>query len=241
MPAQLVVGSGEISDPRLVVSDFGEAWYIDIDSRHELHTSVRFLPPENTFSKTSIGSPADVWTLGCTLYEILGERSLFDDLMPEKDDIIADIVNCLDLLSQHWWMIWQVRAAFFLEDSSWRTNMKHFHKPRSRPLHLRIQEMGRENDSFFSLEESILLEKMLRSKLEYEPSKRATIGGVVKSDWFNQSALPCLHEGARKGHGKRKDNKCKNEAIGIARSTHLIYLKNVRRHSGRDGKRRTIT
>lgn len=194
MPAQLVIASDEISDPRIEISDFGEAWRTDTDSRHELHTPVLFLPPEATFSKASIASPADVWTLGCTLYDILGERPLFEGFMPDKDDIIAEMISCLGLLPQHWWMAWQARSEFFLEDGSWRTDMIRVHDSKSRSLLLRIQEMGRENDAPFLQRESIVLEKMLQPMLEYEPSKRATMADVVKSDWFNQFALPSLHE-----------------------------------------------
>lgn len=194
MPAQLVTASDEISDPRIVISDFGEAWRIETNSRQELHTPVLFLPPEATFSKTSVPSPADVWTLGCTLYEILGERPLFEGFMPDKDDIIAEMIRCLGLLPQHWWMAWQARDEFFLEDGSWRTDMTRNRDSKSRSLLLRIQEMGRENDAPFLQGESMVLEKMLRPMLEYEPSKRATIANLAKSDWFNQFALPSLHE-----------------------------------------------
>ena len=46
-----------------------------------------------TFSKGLIETSADIRTLGCTLCDILGELPLFEGFMPDKDDIIAEMVN----------------------------------------------------------------------------------------------------------------------------------------------------
>ncbi len=98
MPTQLVTPSDGISDPRITISDFGEAWLSHTETREELQTPFLFLPPETTFAKDLIGKPADVWSLGCTLYKILSERPLFEGFMPDKDDIIAEMVSSLGLL-----------------------------------------------------------------------------------------------------------------------------------------------
>ena len=63
MPAQLVISGDEISDPRILISDFGEAWLSDTEARYDPQRPILFLPPETTFSKELIGKPADVWTL----------------------------------------------------------------------------------------------------------------------------------------------------------------------------------
>lgn len=182
MPAQLVIPSDETSDPRIVISDFGEAWLSDTEIREELHTPVLFLPPEATFSKELLGRPSDMWTLGCTLYEILGERPLFEGNIPDKDDVIAEMVSSLGMLPQQWWQSWKARDEFFLEDGSWKTDIERSHDSKSRPLLLRIQQMGRENDPRFTADEARSLEKMLRAMLAYDPRKRATATDVVESD-----------------------------------------------------------
>lgn len=192
MPAQLVIASDEVSDPRLMISDFGEAWLSNTETREELQTPVLYLPPEATLSKKLIGKPADVWTLGCTLYEILGERPLFEGFMPDKDDIIAEMVSTLGVLPRQWWDSWQARGEYFLEDGSWKTDMKRCHEPKSRPLLLRIQQMGRKNDPEFSEDEAMSLEKMLRAMLTYEPTKRARAREIAESDWMNRWGLPAL-------------------------------------------------
>ena len=191
-PANLVISSDEVSDPRIMLSEFGEAWINDTDTWDDLNTPVLYSPPEVTFAKESIGYPADVWTLGCTVYEILGDGALFEGFLSDRDFIIAEIVSTMGLLSQQWWDSWRARDEFFLEDGSWRTDMKRSHQPKSRPLLLRIHENGREKEPDFSEEEALSLHEMLTGMLTYEPSKRAIAGEVVRSDWMQRWGLPAL-------------------------------------------------
>ena len=81
---RLMINSDKISDPRICISDFGEAWLsTDAKSKEDLHTPVPSLPPEAIFEKDLLGFPADIWTLGCTIIEIMGQRALFECFMPE--------------------------------------------------------------------------------------------------------------------------------------------------------------
>ena len=194
MPADLVIASDEISDPRIMISDFGEAWLSNTETRDELQTPVLYIPPEATFAKDSIDKPADVWTLGCSVYEILGERPLFEGFMPDRDDIIAEMVSALGLLPQQWWSAWQARGDFFHEDGTWRTDMERAHDSKSRPLLLRIQRMGRQKDAEFTVDEAASLEKMLGAMLLYDPSKRATTRDVIQSEWMSKWGLPALQK-----------------------------------------------
>ena len=78
------------------------SWLSDTEIREKLHTPDLFLTPEITFLKKAIGKPADVWTLACTIYEILGERPLFEGSMPDRGDILAEMVSTIDNLPQYW-------------------------------------------------------------------------------------------------------------------------------------------
>ena len=194
MPAALLLSSDEVCDPNIVISDFGEAWLSDTQTREILHTPVIYLPPEVTFSKKTIGKPADVWTLACTIYEILGERTLFESLMADRDAIVAEMVSTLGMLPRQWWESWQARAEFFLEDGSWRTDMTRCHDATSRPLFQRIQENGRKDDAQFTMDEATSLEKMLRSMLTYNPSERPTVSDIMESDWMKRWGVPSLEK-----------------------------------------------
>ena len=54
-----------------------------------------FSLPETTFAKDLLGFPADVWTSACSIYEIMGERPLFEGAFPDRDDIISEMVSTL--------------------------------------------------------------------------------------------------------------------------------------------------
>ena len=190
-----MIVSDELSDPRTCISDFGEAWLSQGDQpKQDLQTPVLFLPPEAIFAKSQLGSPADIWTLACSIYEIMGERPLFEGFMPDRDDIAAEMVSCLGPLPRPWWEAWQARGEFFNEDGSWRTDMTRPYEPKSRSLLLRLQKMGRQKTSEFSTAEMESLEKMLRTMLEYDPRKRATADEVIQSEWMIQWGLPSLRQ-----------------------------------------------
>ena len=78
----MFVSSEDIVDARVKVSDFGEA-FCDKEDRQNLHTPILLLPPELFFHER-LGPAINVWTLGCSLYEILGERHLFEGFMPDQ-------------------------------------------------------------------------------------------------------------------------------------------------------------
>ncbi|KAL9031245.1 MAG: hypothetical protein Q9196_000713 [Gyalolechia fulgens] len=167
MPAQLYVASIEVSDPRIRIIDFGEAWLsTDTQPKGDLQTPILYLPPETTFAKDSISFPADIWTLACSAYEILGESVLFEGFFPDRDDVIAEMVSCLGPLPQDWWDSWKAGGEFFVQNGIWRTEMTRAHSSVSRPLASRIQDMGRQADPDFSTAEAKSLEKIVE---QYAP------------------------------------------------------------------------
>ena len=113
-PRSFQMPGDEVTDPRICISDFGEAWLSnDAQPKHELKTPVLFLPPEATLDKTLLGLPADFWTLAYSIYEIMGERPHFEGFMPDRDDIIAGMGSTLGPLRQPWW---DARGEFSTQD-----------------------------------------------------------------------------------------------------------------------------
>lgn len=70
--------------------------------------------------------------------------------------------------------------------------MERCHDPKTRPLLLHIQQMGREKDSEISEDEAMSLEKMLRAMLTDEPLTRATPRVIAESDWMMRWRLPAF-------------------------------------------------
>ncbi|KAL8840026.1 MAG: hypothetical protein Q9170_001510 [Blastenia crenularia] len=195
MPALLYVDPTKIDDPAIRITDFGEAWLsTDTQPKSQLNTPTLYLPPETTFAKSSISFAADIWTLACSVFEILGDGTLFEGFFADRDYVIAENVSCLGPLPEDWWDLWKAGKEFFVENGVWQPpcEMKRPHDSKSRPLAMRIQQMGREADPEFSAAEAECLEKMLRSMLRWEPAERATAEDVMTSEWMLKWGFPAL-------------------------------------------------
>lgn len=177
---------GEVEDDtQVVIADFGEAFF-PAQPPKLLHTPVLLLPPESLFHE-HLGPPIDIWTLGCTLYILLGERNLFEGFMPDEDHVVAEMISTLGNLPKRWWDRWEKKEDFFLQDGSWDTNTHRAHAPWFRPLSERLGLMGRAGE--FSPDEMASLEKMLRAMLTYEPDQRDIAKDVVESEWMRRWGL----------------------------------------------------
>jgi len=194
VPVWLGVDCKELSleDASVQLCDFGESFQPEHEKRTSTHVPLVLRPPEVNFDDRSISYPADIWTLACILYEILGERSLFEGFNPDEDDVLAENISALGELPTPWFNAWKARNDFFTEDGKWRQASKRIHDPRSRSLAERIYCMGREgNDGFSPVERSDLLD-MLSRMLVFNPEQRITAEELTKIKWMQHWGLPAV-------------------------------------------------
>jgi hypothetical protein len=137
----------KLVDPIIKISDYGTSFITTSPNTNppgHLHTPTLYQPPESLFGDV-IADPlaADIWTLGVNLYEVLGERPLFETFTHDRDDILADIISTLGLPPQRWWDGWAKRGEFFEKDGEWRKGgVSRIYEPVWRPLGRRMWEMG---------------------------------------------------------------------------------------------------
>ena len=62
-----------------------------------------FRSPETIFADAHSNKATDIWTLGCTIYELMGERSLFEGFAWDRDFVVAEHVSALEKPPQHLW------------------------------------------------------------------------------------------------------------------------------------------
>lgn len=193
-PVDMVVPADQVRDNQIKIWDFGEAFLTHPPKT--LRTPILLLPPEALFFEEP-GPPADIWTLACTLYEILGERGLFEAFFPNKDDLLAEMVSTLGKLPSRWWDQWQRRPDYFLEDGSWNPQFNGAMSPITRPLRERLWDMGRgqtPEQCEFSPEEFATLEKLLVKMLKYEPHERLTADEAMRSEYMLRWGRPAINE-----------------------------------------------
>lgn len=181
----------DVCDSMLLMCDFGEAFMAEYGPRHELHTPLLLCPPEALFVNASTSTPADIWTLACTIYEVMGCRTLFSDFMPTLDSVLAEQVETIGLPPDGWWDSWKSREKYFHKDGT--PNMeKSRDEQKPRALATRVRENGRENDPEWINEDLKSFTELLQGMLVYEPEKRLTMEEVLGSRWMRGYGLPAL-------------------------------------------------
>lgn len=128
----LIIPSNQVENCTIKITDFGSSFFFGKEPP-TLHTPTVLCPPEIFFHET-VSSAADIWTLGCTVYDILGERTLFETWVDDPDDVIGEMVSTLGKLPTRWWQQWEKISEFFLDDGTWNPNFNRIQSPGFRSL-----------------------------------------------------------------------------------------------------------
>lgn len=94
-----------LQDTRILLTDFGEAYVPEETPRTHSNTPASYAPPEACFANAprTLSFSADIWSLACTVWEVLGSKPLFEPWGATGDDILADQVDLLEKLPEEWW------------------------------------------------------------------------------------------------------------------------------------------
>ncbi|RAK94172.1 kinase-like protein [Aspergillus costaricaensis CBS 115574] len=162
------------SNINIKISDFGTSYlFTNPPSPEALHTPTILLPPEAIFHDP-ITSAADIWTLGCTLYDILGDRPLFEPWSDSPDDVIWEMVSMLGgELPERWG-----------QRSDFTRSLMKVVGTGGRSLDERLWQMGRGETSStceFQELEMDCLRRLLGGMLVYEPEGRMSAREVAES------------------------------------------------------------
>lgn len=191
MPLWIGKGCEDVTDTDLVIADFGEAYLAEELSPPTLNTPILLCPPEVLLKTGTIGKPADIWTLACTIFEILGDSTLFEGFLPDPDKTMSEIVSALGKPPETLWKAWEGRHEYFHEDGSWVPSPRGYSRS-SRTLDMRISQMGRAGDDNFTKAEQDALFQLLSGMLTYDPQERFTIADVVGSEWMERFGKPAM-------------------------------------------------
>ncbi|RHZ48574.1 uncharacterized protein CDV56_102177 [Aspergillus thermomutatus] len=181
-----------LSEAQIIVTDYGGSFMPATTMRHYSNTPDLLVPPEVHFEpQESLLFPADIWTLACTIWEIIGQRPLFEGFNPSADWVIREHVDALGKLPLQWWLKWDSRMRWFNEDGTRHSgaNPRHWEQ--------RFNDSVQEPRQEFKMTEVGEVEKvalfaMLRAMLAFLPEKRPTAAEVMECEWMQKWALPEL-------------------------------------------------
>jgi len=180
--------ANKLVDPIVKISDYGTSFVTADNPSPELCTPTLYRPPEALFDDRIVPLAADIWTFGVNLYDVIGERPLFETFTFDRDDILADIISALGLPPQRWWDAWANRGEFFEKDGEWRkAGISRIYSPVWRPLSQRMWDMGRgekPESCEWDVEggEMRALGELFKGVLAWEPGERWTAEDLVKSE-----------------------------------------------------------
>jgi hypothetical protein len=182
-----------------MLSDFGSSYHSRKTRRTDAHTFPHLVPPEVFFldkqkGEDNLSFPSEIWTLGCTIFEIVGSGWPFSTF---GGGILQDQVSVPGNLPDPWWSRWESRADFFFSDDATIdiTTGAPFHDSLEERYDWFVNAARRRSD----MEEQGEEEKkaflhMIQMTLRYLPRDRATIEDVVESEWMQKWALPAKAE-----------------------------------------------
>ncbi|RAL16730.1 kinase-like protein [Aspergillus homomorphus CBS 101889] len=199
-PMAMRMPANEQDNPELIISDYGTSFMISQTTAPTLHTPALYAPPEDFFNEP-ITQPtaADIWTLGVSLYEVLGERPLFETFAWDRDDIVAEMVNTLGHPPSRGWNAWAKRSEFFEDDGSWVADFRRISTPVFRRLRRRLWDMGRGETELLcewdvAAGEFRALGELLQAMLAFEPAERPSADQLLRSEYMVKWALTRVAE-----------------------------------------------
>ncbi|KAJ5594716.1 uncharacterized protein N7459_000924 [Penicillium hispanicum] len=179
-----------LSESKVLLCDFGEAYRPSKERRCDSHAPLSFVPPEARFEpERGLSFSSDIWTLACSIWIILGQRSLFEDILATLDDITAEQIDTLGKLPLGWWEKWEARHQCFDErgEPNEGRHLRPWEDRFEKHIQLPRQKAGIPG---FDMEERAAVMDMLRLMLSFEPEKRLAVQDVLKCEWMVKWALP---------------------------------------------------
>ncbi|KAJ5907020.1 uncharacterized protein N7473_003936 [Penicillium subrubescens] len=184
-----------LSDAKIMLIDFGESYQPSLEARHNSMVPRAYQPPEALHEKDPLLSfPSDIWTVACSLWDIVAWFPLFESYFSkETENITAEQVSVLGKLPPGWWSYWgrkyEIRRRQFDKDCKTKHPEEYpdmetrFDEAAQKPRRARGWEAMADGEK-----KAFLL--MIRSMLKYRPEERATAKKVLESEWMKRWAIP---------------------------------------------------
>ena len=127
-----------------------------------------------------VSFPAEIWSLACAVFAIMGQRSLFEIWFPSEYRILKEHVDTLGYLPKEWWASWANRNQYF--DDQLRKVDGSSRRLLEDRLEDSIQEPRKQSEMIeMDEEEKQAFLILLRSMLSFRPNDRPSAEQVLES------------------------------------------------------------
>lgn len=214
-PAELVgaIDNARLADASLlqeniVVIDFGQSYNLaNRPEGYQPGTVLNYQSPEARFDGRA-GMEADVWALGCAIFEIRAGMPLFEPFFASDTDILRQTVEVLGRLPDPWWSSFEERNQWFEENGEPKSAAAGdqeragvFIRSSKSSIQQKLRSIGTQ-DEYSSADDGPIMEKpgvkleeeevrllgdLLEKMLKYDPEERITIQEVLAHPWFDLS------------------------------------------------------
>ncbi|TPX37591.1 hypothetical protein SmJEL517_g00652 [Synchytrium microbalum] len=191
---------------KVKIADLGNACWVDHHFTNDIQTR-QYRAPEAILG-AKYDSSADMWSLGCMVFELLTGDYMFDPQAGSRytkdDDHMAQIVELLG----HFPKSLALSGKYSNDIFNRRGELRHIHKLRYWKLSDVLHEKYH-----FSREEAEGISDFILPMIEINPEKRATAQTMLKSLWVSNVIIedaepPHIHSSVSRRHPQ-----VKNEAI----------------------------
>ncbi|GKZ33429.1 hypothetical protein AbraIFM66950_003285 [Aspergillus brasiliensis] len=178
-----------LSEAGILLTDFGEA-FSSKEVKYESHSPLVNRPPEARFEPDKpLSFSSDIWSLACTIWTIIAQRSLFEVFLATDDYVTREHVDTLGILPPEWWERWEARHGNFTGDG--RPLKRNPYRSWGDRFEDSVQQPRQEvKMPLFDEEEREAIFAMLRPMLAFRPEHRSTTKQILESEWMVQWALP---------------------------------------------------
>ncbi|KAK7055923.1 kinase-like protein [Favolaschia claudopus] len=190
----------------VVIADFGQSYFKQPPSDYQPEVALHCMAPEILFDNRA-GPEADVWSFGCTIFEIRAGTPLFAWLSDSSSALVKLMVRMFGRLPDPWWAAYEDRNKWFQENgepklrSVWEGRTERL-EPIFVKLSLekKLRAIGStENEErtrsglgpmiepkgmALCDEEVQSLGDLLGKMLRYRPEDRITMEEVIRHPWF---------------------------------------------------------
>ncbi|KAL8847937.1 MAG: hypothetical protein Q9221_007002 [Calogaya cf. arnoldii] len=213
----------ETTHAQILITDYSESYLATGPPPRYLNTPYKYCPPEALFTRIPPpnGKATDIWTLACTLVEILGNQPLFGTSRPSPDSVMAEHISALGHPPLEIWESWASRYEFFNEKLEWDIKPPRRHAAFSSPLEERLAYRMKSYGANVTEDEKEALGRMLRGMLDWESKARWTIEEVLGCEWMERYGRVAI--GALDG----RVDKDVVEDTGIVRREPEVYEREV--------------